>query len=399
MILNNKKSKYTIVKLIIYIIFLILYINSYHMNVPTYYLLANAEETFDYDMELNIDYPRPSDSSVLEKGSKSSEVYWLQTALNMAIDANLEVDGNFGEKTKSAVIEFQNQYGLTADGIADRQTIQKLTEILSADTEISIEEENSTVEEQAESAPEKKKYKFTEYCKYYYKCSKDLFFNFTQLKNEITSKSLLPEILIVWGTIEIGLIICVFLWFSKSEIWVWRTYHYPGIMESFEPYETSIPFTKYIIDLGGGIKSILLFLILNLLLSPLISDIYFLRTYFNLGLGISILKSVFYLILRLAISIAGLFIFTVLILILIGLIITIVSLPIMLIMLIINKIFSKNEDKEENDDKLSLTSIFLYPALNVITNTITMVFSIILSCIIDIIIHLIPIIMVLSVIE
>lgn len=287
--MNYKKTQNTAIKLIIYIIFLsVLYINNFQTNVPAYFLSANAEEMRDDDKPLTIDYPCPSDDSVLKKGSKSEEICWLQTALNMITDANLEVDGNFGDKTKSAVIEFQSRYGLTADGTAGGQTIKKLKEVLSSDTETSTDDKKSSSEEKTEPEIEKKEYKFTAYWKYYYKYSKKLIFHFGKLKNEIASK--LNSVMISWGIIEIILLIFSLMCFAThtTENWV-RIYS-----DGFE-----VPFVKHITHLGGGCLPILLFLALNWILFPIIADVCFLNQYFGLSIGSCILKAIFYLILKL----------------------------------------------------------------------------------------------------
>lgn len=56
----------------------------------------------------------------LRKGSKGDDVKILQKALG------LKVDGYFGPKTESAVIEFQKSKGLLADGIVGKKTWEAL---------------------------------------------------------------------------------------------------------------------------------------------------------------------------------------------------------------------------------------------------------------------------------
>lgn len=92
------------------------------------------------DTELNIPYPRPQCSSTHWLGDgtvgsvtgikKSNEVGWLQTALNMAINAGLDVDCEIGPKTTTAIKNFQSKYGLTTDGYAGEKTIDKIVEVL-----------------------------------------------------------------------------------------------------------------------------------------------------------------------------------------------------------------------------------------------------------------------------
>lgn len=82
------------------------------------------------DDELGISYPRPSGNPLLKNGSAGGGVSWLQTALNMANNAGLSVDGQFGSATKTAVTNFQSAYGLEVDGIAGPATINKLVDVI-----------------------------------------------------------------------------------------------------------------------------------------------------------------------------------------------------------------------------------------------------------------------------
>lgn len=64
--------------------------------------------------------------STVKSGSKGADVKRLQIMLNILDDKSLEADGMFGRKTKSAVIEFQEERKLTADGIAGKNTWKKV---------------------------------------------------------------------------------------------------------------------------------------------------------------------------------------------------------------------------------------------------------------------------------
>lgn len=65
----------------------------------------------------------------LEYGDNGSEVKSLQTKLNK-LGYKLTVDGSFGNATKSAVLSFQKKYGLEQDGIAGKNTINKLNSVI-----------------------------------------------------------------------------------------------------------------------------------------------------------------------------------------------------------------------------------------------------------------------------
>lgn len=61
----------------------------------------------------------------IKTGAKGPEVKDLQTALNRA-GANLSVDGAYGPKTEQAVRNFQEDRGLTVDGICGSATWKAL---------------------------------------------------------------------------------------------------------------------------------------------------------------------------------------------------------------------------------------------------------------------------------
>ena len=74
---------------------------------------------------VNVDMPE------LKKGVKCDEVTLFQMAMNNLgyKDANgdpLEIDGSFGGKSECVCIQFQNDNGLTADGICGQKTWQKI---------------------------------------------------------------------------------------------------------------------------------------------------------------------------------------------------------------------------------------------------------------------------------
>jgi hypothetical protein len=70
---------------------------------------AQAESS--YRITLGMD-----ECGVMAVGVTGTCIVSLQTWLNIFDHANLVVDGKFGPKTKLAVINFQNEHGLTPDG-------------------------------------------------------------------------------------------------------------------------------------------------------------------------------------------------------------------------------------------------------------------------------------------
>ena len=65
--------------------------------------------------------------SVLKKGVNGDAVRDLQRKLRSLGFYKGDVDGDFGVNTENAVKRFQNQYGLTVDGIAGSRTLQALS--------------------------------------------------------------------------------------------------------------------------------------------------------------------------------------------------------------------------------------------------------------------------------
>ena len=62
----------------------------------------------------------------LQKGDRGPKVVHLQSALKER-DFNLKVDGVFGGKTETALMDFQRKYGLHANGIVGPKTAAFLT--------------------------------------------------------------------------------------------------------------------------------------------------------------------------------------------------------------------------------------------------------------------------------
>lgn len=60
------------------------------------------------------------------EGLQGKDVEALQNLLCIALDFELDVDGFYGRYTKQAVAEYQQQCGLTADGICGKNTWSKL---------------------------------------------------------------------------------------------------------------------------------------------------------------------------------------------------------------------------------------------------------------------------------
>lgn len=59
-----------------------------------------------------------------------TDTAWLQTTLNTLLHSGLTVDGSYGRRTRSAVVEFQNKSRLEPDGFAGPLTIAALEKAL-----------------------------------------------------------------------------------------------------------------------------------------------------------------------------------------------------------------------------------------------------------------------------
>lgn len=66
---------------------------------------------------------------ILREGSRGAEVVKLQEILKQINFYSGAIDGIFGSQTKDAVVRFQREYGLVADGIVGSKTWSKLNEV------------------------------------------------------------------------------------------------------------------------------------------------------------------------------------------------------------------------------------------------------------------------------
>ena len=72
----------------------------------------------------------PLANPTVKSGSKGAEALNLQKDLNYVMNARLVEDGDFGAKSKAALIAFQTKYKLTADGIYGAKSKAKMKELL-----------------------------------------------------------------------------------------------------------------------------------------------------------------------------------------------------------------------------------------------------------------------------
>lgn len=67
-----------------------------------------------------------STALILKEGSTGQQVINLQYVLNRQGFYSGSLDGIFGSKTKAAVVQFQRNHGLQADGIVGAATLKAL---------------------------------------------------------------------------------------------------------------------------------------------------------------------------------------------------------------------------------------------------------------------------------
>ena len=87
-----------------------------HWGIPKG--LYSAEELKAAGIDVREDDNMPT----LRRGNQGDEVADLQMLLNSKFGYDLEVDGNFGKATETAVKDFQKKHGLTADGVVGKKT-------------------------------------------------------------------------------------------------------------------------------------------------------------------------------------------------------------------------------------------------------------------------------------
>jgi len=73
-------------------------------------------------LQVTVDPSLPTPAPVLRSGSEGDAVWALQQRLQELGYYTTAVDGQFGPGTRSAVILFQSQHGLDADGIVGAET-------------------------------------------------------------------------------------------------------------------------------------------------------------------------------------------------------------------------------------------------------------------------------------
>ena len=89
------------------------------------------QKRLENDAEIGIPYLRPTKTLYYdtERMMRSSGVKWLQYCLNQYGGFHLTVDGKFGAGTQKALMQFQEQQNLTADGICNQELVAELVKM------------------------------------------------------------------------------------------------------------------------------------------------------------------------------------------------------------------------------------------------------------------------------
>lgn len=96
------------------------------VSTPTPAVTATAEPTPRPTAVPTVEVSVNPDYHTIQTGDKGDEVLRLQQALAEYGYYEGELDGRFGQQTRRAVERFQYSHGLTADGIAGRNTLSVL---------------------------------------------------------------------------------------------------------------------------------------------------------------------------------------------------------------------------------------------------------------------------------
>lgn len=94
----------------------------------------------NYELPANMQYFITMKPVALRKGMFGANVTLMQEDLNKIGNYKLSEDGSFGQITQNAVVDFQKNHGLGADGIAGPLTLGKIKDIIETPSGTSIKD-------------------------------------------------------------------------------------------------------------------------------------------------------------------------------------------------------------------------------------------------------------------
>ena len=258
--------------------------------------------TFSYQMfnacaedvnELVID-----ENMILVRGAKGDEVKWLQSALNELSDCDLIVDGDFGEKTESALKHFQSEHGLEESGIADKATISMINHMIYPEKYITASSTTPNSPDETvqpkyiRNIPEiDRLHPFLSYWKEYFITLKDIIFHF---------KSTMPPVLIASKNFSVLCIILIVLALIGMMPVLALIISIDSNGNEIGSRIGCVPFIS-----NGCLGNAFLIILVALLLSPFISDIIYVKHNFDAGIVKAFFTSCLYGVLKFVISILG----------------------------------------------------------------------------------------------
>ncbi len=87
-------------------------------------MLTNGDRAYETPEEIT---EREMDEmDMIKSGSRGAQVRTLQRLLNAILKAGLDVDGDFGPATKTALVAYQSARGLEVDGVCGPASWKRL---------------------------------------------------------------------------------------------------------------------------------------------------------------------------------------------------------------------------------------------------------------------------------
>lgn len=263
------------------------------MIIPNVSVYAEAKKTSSPQIE----YSQPSDDQTIAKGAKGEEVCWIQAALNQVINANLIVDGDFGNNTETALKTFQTKCGIEADGIANAKTIAELKHQVTGERQETkeIASESTTSTEHTKNVRQlpkiSREHLFIGYWKTFFIMLKNVICHF-----KVTTAPLIHTSTLLGKIGSIILVCFVLMCLIPVSVAIFRGGDDPNIV--------TMPFGEFLGE-SGCLGSIVKLFILPVLLSPLFCDMYFIKSNFDAGWLKILFVSCCFVIFRIILSIIG----------------------------------------------------------------------------------------------
>lgn len=284
--------------------------------------ICNAES--EVTTSVTIEYLQPSSDSVIKKGDRGDDVRWLQSVLNQVIDADLIIDGEFGIQTEKALIKYQSEYGLETNGIADEATLslinlmlyqEEITETPATEKASVSDSPDANNEQPSETIrPEiNRKHPFISYWKEYFVTFKNIIIHF---KTTIS-----PALRAGKGFSIFSIVLIALALIGMIPVTVMIIYVDSNGMDTGNRKMGTEPLVS-----SGCLGNAIILILLFALLSPLVSDIIYMKYYFDISIVKAFFISCLYGILRFCISVIGFIVVWILFIVLLYILVYIIKL-------------------------------------------------------------------------